>query len=99
MSLQPDGVVDATARILVTTIFFVWNLYEGSVLEAPYSNELVKLYAFPLWRFVLVLAVLLATYWCPRVGVMFGLAVFFYFEDLEKLRRPWTVPTTKGNEA
>jgi hypothetical protein len=89
MSLVPDGVVDATARLIVTAIFFVWNLYEGSVLEAPYTDELVKLYKFPFWRLVLVFAVLAATYWCPRVGAMFALTVFFYFEDLEKLLQPW----------
>ena len=89
MSLAPDGVLDATARIVMTAIFFVWNLYEGSVLEAPYSEELVKLYKFPFWRLSLVFAVLAATYWCPRVGAMFALAVFFYIEDLEKLIQPW----------
>ena len=89
MGLEPDGVMDATARILVTAILFIWNLYEGSVLESPYSKEFVKLYAFPLWRFVLVLLVFLATYWCPRVGVMLAIAVFFYIEDLEKLSTLW----------
>jgi hypothetical protein len=38
---------------------------------------------------VLVLAVILATYWCPRVGVMLAFVVFFYMEDLEKLSTPW----------
>ncbi len=89
MSLKPDGVVDATARTIVTAIFFLWNLYEGSVFEAPYDKTLVKLYGFPLFRFVLILLVIAAAYWCPRVGVMVALAVFFYMEDMEKLRRPW----------
>jgi hypothetical protein len=90
MGLEPDSVMDATARILVVAVLFVWNLYEGSVLETPYTKELVLLYAFPLWRFVLVVAVFFATYWCPRVGVMLALTVFFYIEDLEKLSTPWT---------
>jgi hypothetical protein len=89
MGLEPDGVIDATARLLVTTTLFIWNLYEGSVMEAPYSKDLVKLYQFPFWRFVLVLAVLFASYWCPRVGAMLALTVFFYIEDLEKLSTPW----------
>ena len=89
MGLEPDGVIDATARIVVTAALFVWNLYEGSVLESAYSRELVRLYAFPLWRFVIVLSILLATSWCPRVGVMLALAVFFYIEDLEKLSTSW----------
>ena len=89
MGLEPDGVMDATARLLVTATLFIWNLYEGSVLESPYPKELVRLYGFPLWRFVLVLLVLFATAWCPRVGVMLAITVFFYIEDLEKLSTPW----------
>lgn len=89
MSLQPDGVIDATARTLVTSLFFIWNVYEGSVFEAPYDKTLVTLYGFPLFRLALVLLVLAAAYWCPRVGAMAAFTVFFYMEDMEKLRRPW----------
>ena len=95
MGLEPDSVLDATARILITAVFFIWNLYEGSVLESPYSKELVRLYGFPFWRFVLVLLVILASYWCPRVGAMLALTVFFYIEDLERLRTPWIPLGTK----
>ena len=35
MALAPDNVYDATARVVVTSAFFIWNLYEGSVFEAP----------------------------------------------------------------
>jgi hypothetical protein len=98
MSLQPDGVIDAGARTLVTSIFFIWNLYEGSVFEAPYDKTLVKLYGFPLFRFALVLLVLAAAYWCPRVGVMVALTVFFYMEDMEKLRRPWVTAAPKAEQ-
>lgn len=91
--MEPDGVVDATARIIVTAIFFIWNLYEGSVLESPYPIELVKLYKYPFWRIMLVFMVIAATFWCPRVGAMLTLVVFFYMEDLEKLVRPWVTFT------
>lgn len=89
MALVAEHTLDATARTLVTGAFFIWNLYEGSVFEAPYDKTFVKLYGFPLFRFALVLLVFAAAYWCPRVGAMVALAVFFYFEDMEKLRRPW----------
>lgn len=92
--MEPDGVADATARILITAIFFVWNLYEGSVLEDPYTKELVRLYVYPFWRFALVFAIVVAAIWCPRVAAMFGLAVFFYFEDMEKLKKHWLSFTT-----
>jgi hypothetical protein len=94
MSLTPDGITDATARTLVTAILFVWNVYEGSVFESPYDKTLVRLYGFPLFRFMLVLLVLVASYWCPRVGAMAAIAVFFYIEDMEKLRRPWVTYAT-----
>ena len=89
MGLEPEGVTDATARLLVTAALFIWNLYEGSVLESPYPKELVQLYGFPLWRLVLVLLVLIASSWCPRVGIMLALTVFFYMEDVEKLSTSW----------
>jgi len=98
MALEPDGVFDATARVVVASSFLLWNLYEGSVFEAPYDRSLVKLYRFPLFRFTLVLLVLAASYWCPRVGVMVALAVFFYIEDMEKLRRPWVPIRTKEDK-
>ena len=96
MSLEPTGIADATARTLVTSLFFIWNLYEGSVFEAPYDKTLVRLYSFPLFRFMLVVLVLVASYWCPRVGAMVALTVFFYIEDMEKLKRPWV--TYEKNE-
>lgn len=93
MSLEPENVWDAAARIIVTTVFFLWILYEGSVFESPYPNTLVQLYGFPLFRLVLVLLVFASAYWCLRVGAMVALAVFFYIEDMEKLRRAWvTIP-------
>lgn len=98
MALEPISTMDATARILVTGIFFIWNLYQGSIFEIPYDKTLVTLYGFPLFRFTLVLLVLAAGYWCPRVGAMVALAVFFYIEDMEKLRRPWITYETKEKE-
>jgi hypothetical protein len=98
MALEPENMVDATARTLVASLFLIWNLYEGSVFEAPYDKQLFQLYGFPLFRFVLLLLVLIASYWCPRVGVMVGLAIFFYFEDMEKLRTPWVTYEKKETE-
>lgn len=98
MALDPENMLDATARTLVASVFLIWNLYEGSVFEAPYGKQLFSLYGFPLFRFALVLFILVASYWCPRVGVMVALAVFFYFEDMEKLRRPWITYEKKESE-
>lgn len=87
--MTPDSTYDAAARIVVTALFFIWNAYEGSRLESAYPFTLVQLYRFPLFRFALAIAVYVAMLWCPRVGAMFALAVFFYKEDLQKLQKPW----------
>jgi hypothetical protein len=89
--LEPKGSVDAGLRIFFAAAFFIWNLFEGSALESPYPQSLVHLYAYPLWRLAVVLLVFLAALWCPRVGILLALAVFFYLEDLEVFTRPWSL--------
>jgi hypothetical protein len=81
---------ETTAIVILTAVLFIWNLFEASVLESPYPKELLQLYSFPLWRLVLVLLVVVATYWSPRLGIFVALAVFFYLEDLQKLLTSWT---------
>jgi hypothetical protein len=89
--LQPSGTVDGALRILFAALFFIWNLFEGSFFESPYPKVLVELYSYPLWRIAIVLLVFFAAIWCPRVGILLALAVFFYMEDLEVLVRPWSL--------
>lgn len=86
---EPYNMMDAALRIIATAAFFIWNFYEGSVFESPYTLGQVKLYSFPLWRLALLILVFLAGAWCPKVGAMVAVAVFFYFEDLQKLTQTW----------
>lgn len=86
--LRPQGPLDATLRIVVAAALFVWLIYEGSVIHSPYSQALVQLYDWPLWRLAVVIFVFLGALWCPRVGILAALAVFFYVADLETLRQP-----------
>ena len=88
-ALSAGGLVDATARILVTVAFFSWNLFEGSLFHTPYPVEWVYLYKFPYWRLFLVLTLIAAASWCPTVGSMAALALFFYLNDLSRLTKPW----------
>ena len=88
-ALSAGGLVDATARILVTVAFFSWNLFEGSLFHTPYPVEWVYLYKFPYWRLFLVLTLIAAASWCPKVGIMVALALFFYLNDLSRLTKPW----------
>jgi hypothetical protein len=86
---EPYNMMDGALRIIATAAFFIWNFYEGSVFESPYTLGQVKLYSFPLWRLALLILVFLAALWCPKVGAMVAVAVFFYFEDLQKLTQTW----------
>lgn len=86
---EPYTMMDGAFRIIATAAFFIWNFYEGSVFESPYTLGQVKLYSFPLWRLALIMLVYLAALWCPKVGSMVAVAVFFYFEDLQKLTQTW----------
>lgn len=87
--MAPLSLIDGVMRILATATFFIWNTFEGSVFESPYSMAQVKLYEYPIWRLALVFLVFLAALWCPKVGAMVAVAVFFYLEDLQKLTQSW----------
>jgi hypothetical protein len=87
--LAPYNMIDGAMRILVTAVFFIWNMFEGSVFESPYTLEQVKLFGYPFWRLALILLVVLGAMWCPKVGAMVAVAVFFYLEDLHKLTQTW----------
>ena len=92
-------VIDKTARLLVTLTFFIWNLFEGSLFHTPYPVDWVYLYKFPYWRLFLVITLVAALLWCPTVGIMAALALFFYLNDLSRLTKPWlevdSIPKTK----
>lgn len=93
--LAPGGTIDKTARLLVTLIFFIWNVFDGAKFHTPYSYEWVTLYPIPYWRLFLVLTLIAAASWCPRVGVMVGLALFFYLGDMFHLTQQWTITQTQ----
>ena len=94
--LAPGGTFDMTARLLFTITFFIWNLFEGSLFHTAYPVEWVLLYPIPYWRLFLVLAFLAAAAWCPRVGVMVGLALYFYLGDMFHLTQPWISTQTQN---
>ena len=81
--------LDAGLRLTMVAVLFIWTLLYGSMFEIPYPKNLVELHSVPIWRFALALIVLFAAFWCPRVGILAALAVFFYLSDLEKLTTPF----------
>ena len=79
---EPSGIVDATLRLIVVLGLLGWNVFEGLSLRTPYPSTMVALWESPVWRLVLLLTVWLGAEWCPRVGVMTGMAVVMYIVNM-----------------
>ena len=77
--------IERHLRTGVTILIFAYVLLSSTVFEASYPKRLVHLYAYPWFRLLLVCLVGLGTWWCPRVGLALGIAVFFYFHDMDLL--------------
>ncbi len=88
-AIQPHGPADRMARLLVTLVFLYWNAVEGSVFETEYSPAFVRWYPIPLWRLLLLSAVIVGALWCPSVGIMLAFAFFFYSMDMEVTMERW----------
>jgi hypothetical protein len=57
--------------------------------ETQYHPTLIELYMQPWGRLLTVLLVLTAAVWCPRVGIMVALVIFFYLGDMHTLLTPF----------
>jgi hypothetical protein len=79
---EPTGIVDASLRFIVVLSLIGWNALESLSLRTPYPSTMVALWDSPVWRFSLLLAVWLGAEWCPRVGVLTGLAVLMYIANM-----------------
>jgi hypothetical protein len=88
-SMIPTSSMDATLRLLVTALFFLWNVVEGSVFQNEYPASFVRLYPIPIWRFILVATLIAGASWCPSVGMMLACMVFFYVMDMEVTMDKW----------
>ena len=97
-ALKPGGKADGIARIVAAVLFFLWNLYEGSLFHTPYSKQLVLLYKYPLWRILLVILLIVSALWCPSVAIMVVVAIYFYLSDLNILTEPWNSQVKSQSE-
>jgi hypothetical protein len=87
MTFKPT--VDGTMRLVSVLIVGVLLIAYSTVFEVEYSQKLIQLYMYPWWRVLLVLLVLCASLWCPRVAIVVALAVFFYLGDIHTLLTPF----------
>lgn len=80
--MEPIGVVDATLRLILIIGLLGWNIFEGLSLRTPYPSSMVALWSSHIWKMALLFSIWLGAEWCPRVGVMTGLAVLLYIANM-----------------
>lgn len=88
-SLPGSDQFDKALRLLFVAGLLFWNIFEGAVLHNEYPYSFVSLYPIPLWRIVLLAAVITGALWCPSVGLMLAFAAFFYVMDMEVTMDKW----------
>jgi hypothetical protein len=76
------GVVDGALRIIVILGLLGWNAFEALSLRTPYPSTMVALWESPIWRMALLFIVWLGAEWCPRIGLMTGIAVVMYIVNM-----------------
>ena len=81
-----DGIFRAIAVVLVGIVIVKYS----TIFEEEYSQKLTDLYIHPWWRILVILLVLTASIWCPRVGILVALVVFFYLSDMNTLITPFS---------
>jgi hypothetical protein len=88
--LMFDGTTDGILRALSVIIIGIVLVKYSTIFEEEYTKKLTNLYIQPWWRFLIVLLLLSSIMWCPRVGILMMLLVFFYFSDMESLITPFS---------
>ncbi len=82
--------LDPPLRLLFTVGLLLWNIIEGAVFHNEYPYPFVHLYPIPLWRILLLAAVITGALWCRSVGLMLAFAAFFYSMDMEVTMDKWS---------
>lgn len=77
--------IETIARLVFTSFFFLWNIFEGFKIDTHYPHKFVVLYFFPLWRLLLLTCLVVGGLWCQSLSMMMAFAIFFYFMDLQLL--------------
>jgi hypothetical protein len=81
-----DGIFRAIAVVLTAIIIVKYS----TLFEEEYTQKLTDLYIHPWWRILVVLLVISSAIWCPRVGILVALVVFFYLSDMNTLITPFS---------
>ena len=81
-NIDPTGPLDGSLRLIVSLGLLGWNVFEGLSLRTPYPSTMVALWEYPVWRILLLFMVWLGAEWCPRVGILTGIAVVMYIINM-----------------
>jgi len=86
--LQVNGLSDGIFRAVMVLLIIAFIIPYSSVFEEEYHSKLAHLYTYPWWRILVVLLLLAGASWCPRVGILLAIVVFFYLSDMNLLISP-----------
>jgi hypothetical protein len=79
---NPLELLDAILRMVVVLGLLGWNAFEALSLRTPYPSNMIALWESPIWRLSMLFIVWVGAEWCPRVGVMTGIAVLMYIVNM-----------------
>jgi hypothetical protein len=88
--LSFKGTTDGIFRALMVLIAGIVIVKYSTLFEEEYSQKLTDLYIHPWWRILVVILGVSAAIWCPRVGILVTLIVFFYLSDMNTLVTPFS---------
>jgi hypothetical protein len=88
--LSFKGTTDGIFRAIAVTLAAIVIVKYSTIFEEEYTKKLTDLYVHPWWRILVVLLVLTSAIWCPRVGILVELAIFFYLSDMNTLITPFS---------
>lgn len=86
--LSFDSTTEGACRAILVLLAALFIVFYSSLFEVEYSKKLIDLYRYPWWRLLLVLLVISSVIWCPRVGILVALVMFFYLSDMNTLLTP-----------
>ena len=87
--LQFSNTLDGMLRLVFVALAGICLVIYSMPFETQYPAKLIDLYMQPWWRLLATLLVLTAAIWCPRVGILVALVVFFYLGDMHTLLTPF----------
>jgi len=88
--LSFQGTFDGIFRAIVVTLSIIVIVQYSTLFEEEYTKKLADMYIYPWWRILVVLLVISSAMWCPRVGILISLIVFFYLSDMNTLITPFS---------